>query len=91
MKPGGLVFRPREEEKMEQYRVIHGLTATGSPEAEMTARGVSKAGGVRRESESEMLLLPPPAISSPYTSPRLSPRDEPHVSPGLSGRLRSRY
>jgi hypothetical protein len=67
MKPGGIVFRPREEEKMEQYRVIHGLT--GSPDTEMTGRATGRKGaGVRRESEAAPLLLPPPAMDSRYAS-----------------------
>ncbi len=72
MKPGGIVFRPREEEKMEQYRLIHGLT--GSPaDREM----------MRRESEAAPLLLPPAAMGSPYPSPILKPMGSPHLSPML--------
>jgi nitrate reductase NapE component len=78
MKPGGIVFRPREEEKMEQYRVIHGLT--GSPDTEMMgkARKHGEAGG-RRESEAAPLLLPPAALS-PHGSPLLRPRAGSHTS-----------
>lgn len=65
MKAGGIVFRPREEEKMEQYRLIHGLD--GSPDTEMMA-GPRKGAGVRRESEAAPLLLPPPAMDSRYAS-----------------------
>lgn len=65
MKAGGIVFRPREEEKMEQYRLIHGLN--GSPDTEMMG-GPRKGAGVRRESEAAPLLLPPPAMDSRYAS-----------------------
>ncbi|KAK4119129.1 hypothetical protein N657DRAFT_666837 [Parathielavia appendiculata] len=85
MKPGGIVFRPREEEKMEQYRAIHGLT--GSPDIEMkgpAARGRA-VGGDRRESEAAPLLLPPAALGSPHGSPLLRPRAGSHTSLRSSG------
>ena len=74
MKPGGIVFRPREEEKMEQYRLIHGLT--GSPaDREM----------MKRESEAAPLLLPAAAMGSPHPSPMMKPMGGPQGSPRSSG------
>jgi hypothetical protein len=87
MKPGGLVFRMREEEKMEQYRVIHGLTKglSSSPDTEMGMRGERRDGEERRESEAMPLLLPPPAMGSPHGSPLLRPRAGSHTSQRSSG------
>ncbi|KAK4096191.1 hypothetical protein N658DRAFT_519341 [Parathielavia hyrcaniae] len=79
MRPGGVVFRPREEEKMERYRVVHGLN--GSPDVEMEAtrgRGRGDGSGMpRRGSEAAPLLLPPAALGgspTPHGSPLLRPR-----------------
>ena len=71
MAPGGIVFRPHEDEKMEQYRVIHGL-GTPAMEKEMGRMG---GGGSRNRGGSTSaapLLLPPPAMS-PHASPQASP------------------
>ena len=74
MKPGGIVFRPREEEKMEQYRLIHGLTESPADREMM-----------KRESEAAPLLLPPAAMGSPHPSPMLKPIGGPQRSPRSSG------
>ncbi|KAK3900643.1 hypothetical protein C8A05DRAFT_35709 [Staphylotrichum tortipilum] len=70
MAPGGIVFRPREDEKMEQYRIIHGL-GTPAMEKEMGRMG---GGSRNREGSTSAapLLLPPPAMS-PHASPQASP------------------
>ncbi|KAK4033594.1 hypothetical protein C8A01DRAFT_19491 [Parachaetomium inaequale] len=90
MKPGGLVFRMREEEKMDQYRVVHGLTkGLSSPDTEMGGMGAGRGGegrnGPGRESEDVPLLLPPPAMGSPHGSPLLRPRAGSHTSQRSSG------
>ena len=68
------MFRPKEEEKMDSYRRIHGLGSPSEYEREMKAPSCPLQ--LRNPSESsqgteEGTLLPEPALS-PYLSPRLS-------------------
>jgi hypothetical protein len=71
MKPGGQVFRLKEDDKMEQYRKIHGLDSSAA--SEMGRRSEARVPLLRHTSEDDHLTLPPPAIS-PHASPRLAPR-----------------